>query len=206
MNASDTEANGSGEDVELLDHERRVAHFRAGYENSQAVVRFLDTKATAAVGIVPVTLAAVSGVAKWIVSEGKWVGESGASHLWIIIATVALALIGMAFVALAIRTLWCAFGALLPKAPGGTQPSLLFPYQAPEFVDRVELFMRGGAHQDEVEDYRRQVVRMGQIAKAKLIAVQNAFKVLRWLLIVGVAFIMMLGGLRLAIWLIRLSY
>ena len=55
-----TGAAGSGDDrsdwLDQLKFEQVVQHFAAGYENSQSVVRFLETKAAAVLGGVPVIL------------------------------------------------------------------------------------------------------------------------------------------------------
>lgn len=200
----------SNEKMKALSHDRRVHHLAAGYHNSQSVVRFLDTKATAIVGIVPVVLGALAGISSWLIGEAAWIRMPSSIEwlqcIWKILASLILISL-LLCLGTAISAVWQALHALLPRNTGSAPPSILFPYKPRNkrssqqgtrhpFSQRLGIFVHGGSEQDELDDYGTQLDRMGEIVAEKLTAVQGAIRWLRHLLISAIIYIALLAALR----------
>ncbi len=157
-----------------------MAHFSAGYNNSQSVVRFLDTKAAAVLGAVPVLLGILAAIFTWledfsewhrvITLDGLWLGIACGGSLLVIVATLFI---------FAWLTVKAAFNAILPRDTSEALPSLIFPFEAPGFESRVSVFTDEPAQSDAIEDYRRQVLRMSQIVPKKFFWVNCAIRRLK---------------------------
>jgi hypothetical protein len=94
---------------------------------------------------------------------------------------VSLCLLGAIVVIwFAIRTVWFAFGAISPRDPGSSKPSVIFPFEAGGFATRVELFKRDDATNANVyEDYEQQIIQMAKIVTEKMNGVRDAVTQLR---------------------------
>lgn len=164
-----------------LSFEKTVAHLSAGYENSQAVVRFLDTKAAAVIGGVPVMLGILAAVFNWAYDAG--LGEIGAGspiHRCITVAVAVAAALGILCLA------WCAinaaFKALIPRDTGTAEASVVFPFKSADFSARLALFLTHATESHVIEDYTRQIDRMSEIVATKLRCVARSIRFVRYLL------------------------
>lgn len=210
MNMSESENCGETPDSmqpgeTLLRFDERVQHFAAGYNNSQSVVRFLDTKASAVIGTIPVILALLAGFASWL--ERWWnfgaMIDAVGGCIVVLISGLFLAVAGI-LLYYAVVAVVSAFAAIAPQDIGDTRPSLLFPFASSSqpaqphepagnpFEARAELFVRGATREDALEDYRRQVVRMGQILKRKIRHVNDAVDYLKRLFVSAFALVLLL--------------
>ena len=174
-----TVLDNNGSQSSSLSFEQTLSHLAAGYENSQNVVRFLDTKAAAVVGGVPVFLGVCAAVFKWVHEAGFIeIGANAGGLQWIFVGTSFLIL------ALALISLRAAFRALLPRDPGTTEPSVVFPYNSEKFMHRIGVFVNGATKSDVIEDYRRQITRMSEIVEIKLVHVKCSIRFVKHLLTV----------------------
>ncbi|MBE02058.1 MAG: hypothetical protein CL958_03045 [Euryarchaeota archaeon] len=184
-----TDAGADGPGANSLDFESRVGHLRAGYENSQAAVRFLDTKAAAVVGGIPVILGIFTTVFKWALDA-----ELGASIFSCVVGLVISVIFSLTMLLLAWLSLHSAFQALSPRNTGEAQPSVLFPYRSSGFGQRLSFFTDGKASEETVvEDYHRQITRMSEIVEAKMDRVKSAIRYLQCLLCVGISAVAVLA-------------
>lgn len=177
-----------------MSFDEQVAHLSAGYANSQSVVRFLDTKAVAVLGVVPVVLGVLGAFFKWqldvvpIIQMREEIGLCAS-----IIACALILGLSIVLLALAWQTVHCVFGAILPRTPGDAKPSILFPYRAAGFEERLSQFLASPTQQDALDDYHRQLNRMGVIVAIKIERVSQAIRNLKCLfLFSAIAMILMI--------------
>ena len=176
-------ASDEGPAQKSLDFSSRVDHLRAGYENSQATVRFLDTKAAAVVGGTPVILGIFAAVFRWAFDA-----ELGTSISSCVVGLLVAVILSFAMLLMAWLSLRSAFHALIPRSTGNAQPSVLFPYKSIEFGPRLSEFTEGDASEESLlEDYRRQITKMSEIVEAKLVSVRSSVRYLQCLLCVGIS-------------------
>lgn len=165
--------------------EQRIVHCKAGYENSQAVVRFLDAKASAVVGVIPIVIAALAGLVglsrDWVDWRAAF-DSPNACVLWV--AIVVALLLAIALFVFAILAVVSAFGAISPRPPANAKPSVLFPFDMTyghpppddSYAARLRFLRELGSHADFLEDYERQLLRMSQIVAEKMRHVQCAIE------------------------------
>lgn len=184
---SDQRKNDGNESPQSeMSYGEQVDHLAAGYANSQSVVRFLDTKAAAVLGVVPVVLGVLGALFKWqldVVPIMRLRASIGLS----VSVCVCLVMLGLSIVLLvfAWRTVYCVFGAILPRTPGDTKPSILFPYHDTEFGERLSHFLTSPTQKDALEDYQRQLTRMSMIVAIKIERVEQAIGNLKRLFLWG---------------------
>lgn len=173
---------------EAMEYADRVAHLKAGYDNSQSVVRFLDTKASAVIAVIPVIIVALTALFGVVKDWARWERAFTSEHactLWIMLTVTAI--VAVALLVTAISAIVSAFRAITPRDTGTVKPSILFPfakayeYPPPDdsFASRVAFFKDSAKRPDVLEDYERQLVRMSQIVSQKLIYVNDAVKYLK---------------------------
>jgi hypothetical protein len=184
-NSSEPIPAGATNPSTTLEYADRVAHLKTGYDNSQAVVRFLDTKATAAIGAIPLVIAALTGLFGLVKDWARWERAFQSPHVCLLWMLVTFCLVAAIFgIVFAVRTVWFAFEAISPRDTGSSNPSVLFPYDVKGFDTRVAYFKQDTALKAEVyEDYEQQINQMGRITKAKLSGVQKAIGQLRYFFI-----------------------
>lgn len=200
---SDEQSNEGGQrggviDPAALTFEQRVRHFEAGYANSQAVVRFLDQKAAAVIGVVPIVLGALAAFANWSNDTFKWSGAAAALPFWAKFVLLGILLIaGAVLLYFSWRALAAAFAAISPQNIGKSLPSLLFPFgaagaAAESLRERVQIYVKGGSTDDVVECYRRQMIRMGEIVAQKMQHTQDAVSHLKGLFVSAAAVLLLI--------------
>jgi hypothetical protein len=198
---SDENPEGPG-DAAQLSYEERVQHFTAGYDNSQSIARFLDAKASAVIGIIPVVLGLSIGVLNWLgpllgyQDYKDVIGMGLPIFIWpLCVATFAW----LGFEAFtAVRS---AFNAISPRVKIAP-PSVLFPYRyegedADDTIEerdtsyrsRVRYFTRDAKQSDAIEDHRRQLVQMSMIVRAKIDDVKSAVTHLKRTLLAASVFV-----------------
>lgn len=187
-----------------LSFEERIAHMSTGYENSQSVVRFLDTKAVAVLGVLPVVLGVLGAMFKWqhdIVSLTRLRDVFGLSPTvlyFLFMLSLAISLLVLSW-----KTVQGAFSAILPRDTGGSKPSILFPYSTEDFTTRLGQFVDSPAQEDAIEDYERQLSRMAEIVAIKLKHVNLAIRnLMRLFLVAGIAvttMVLIVAGLSLVL-------
>jgi hypothetical protein len=171
-----------------LEFDQRVAHLKAGYDNSQSVVRFLDTKASAVIATIPVVIAVLTALFGVVKDWGQWKDAFASRHscvLWTALITTAL--VAAALLLSAVFAIVSAFKAITPRDTGIAKPSVLFPFEKnyaaawPDnsFASRVAFFKGEAKRLDVLEDYERQIIRMGEITAQKLGCVDDAVKHLK---------------------------
>jgi len=186
------------EQSDLLNFDEQIAHFAAGYANSQAVVRFLDTKAAAVIGIVPVVLGVVAAVSNWLQDFLQWkiliglLGQCGATVFVFMSLGASVTVLVLACLCIA-----GAFKAISPRATEDAAHSVLFPFnterhkKAPkpkgsnDFKSHVILFAGRPARSDAIEDYQNQIVRMSDIVADKFHYLNRALGHLMHLFVVS---------------------
>ena len=178
--ASNNEAHDSH-----LTFEERIAHLATAYSNSQSVVRFLDTKAAAVLGGVPVLVGILAAVFGWFKESSQWRAVLDLVPNWIPI-TFATVIFGLLLL-FTWRTMKAAFAAIQPREPDKTLPSVLFPFAADGFETRLSVFTHEPKRSDAIEDYRRQIVRMSRIVASKSADVKRAIRRLTHLLVLSFA-------------------
>jgi hypothetical protein len=172
--------DGSVESMEFGD---RLAHLKSGYDNSQSVVRFLDTKASAVIAAIPVVIAALTALFSVVKDWGNWEKAFASEHacaLWTVITVTSIAI--AALLLTAILAIVSAFKAITPRDTGKAKPSVLFPFETAygsptpddSYAARVAFFKEQAKRPDVLEDYERQLVRMSQIVAQKLSCVNDA--------------------------------
>lgn len=200
MNESDRK---SEELSTSLKFEERVAHLKTGYDNSQSVVRFLDTKASAVIGAIPIVIAALTGLFGAVKDLGRWEQAFKSDYgmvLWAAaLLTIAVSVVLLVFAVLAIVA---AFSAITPRNTGEAKPSVIFPFESSfefptpdqSFAARVKHFKEKATQNDALEDYERQIVRMSEIVRQKLTCVNTAVKELKVFFIFAVILLGLLCG------------
>lgn len=183
------EANPAAEGRTKLSHEGTVEHLKSGYENSQSVVRFLDTKAAAIIGGVPVLLGIVAALLNWLNSNlisDHFESTKNAG----VIAIFFLVLSALLLILIASKAIYEAFSAVTPRNTGESEPSVIFPFNTPGFETRLETFTTKSAKEcDVIEDYKRQIIRMGEIVEEKIKHTSNAIRFTRYLLIASASIV-----------------
>lgn len=191
------EANPAAEGRTKLSHEGTVEHLKSGYENSQSVVRFLDTKAAAIIGGVPVLLGIVAALLNWLNSNliiDQFAPAQNAGQA----TTVFLVISALLLIFIASRAIFEAFSAVTPRNIGNFEPSVIFPFNSSGFGTRLETFTTSSATElDVVLDYKCQILRMGEIVEEKIKHTSNAIRFTRYLLIASASIVsvaILLGG------------
>ncbi len=191
------------EGIGRLDFYETVEHFQKGYENAQATTRFMDTKASAVIAVVPVIIAALIQSFAWFKGWVYWsqtvdvVGAWVPSIIWFYIL-----IYGVWIVFSVWMTLTNAFCALLPRDTGDSGSSILFPFNLNVFVRskknvndmaaRINLFVEGATRADVHSDYKRQLLRMSDIVAIKMSCVQRSVRHLQLLLKLSLIFVVLL--------------
>jgi hypothetical protein len=188
-----------------LKYDQRIQHLRTGYDNSQAAVRFLDTKASAVIAVVPVVLGLLVGLYRWFDAAWRWEKMSTPSARWVwgILLSVCV-LIATVLLYHSAKVLTAAFTAISPHGPSDSRPSVLFPYHiktrrdvgadSPDrgFDKRIAFFVTDAAESDALEDYCRQIMRMSEILERKLTCVHEAVAHLKYVFVLALAIVVML--------------
>ncbi len=197
MNTSDRDAtNGelASNTTPTLDFSELRDHLATGYDNSQSTVRFLDTKAAAVVGFVPLAAAITTSTAAKYVEGTAWEIAPLHSNAYLAWVFQFLLFIACCF------TIWFAFQSvrsalrcLIPRGPGSASPSLLFPFRASDFIDRLEHFKQHPNHADIIEDYDRQLRRMSEIVSEKLTSMNRSVGMLQNMLVCAVIVFVLLA-------------
>jgi hypothetical protein len=94
------------------------AHLKAGYDNSQAVVRFLDTKASAVVGAVPIVVGALAALMNVVKDWGMVSAAMESPYSWVMWLIIGVTLHAFATL-LALWTYPRMVGAAAPARPEG---------------------------------------------------------------------------------------
>ncbi len=171
-----------------LEFKERIDHFAAGYNNSQAVVRFLDTKASAVIGVIPIVIAALSALFGLFKDWGRWEAAFKSDyHWWLCLFVVSVFLSSLAMLYQAVRAIVAAFDVISPRKTGSAKPSVIFPISmkcdlaSPDdsFVSRAQHFVSEATRRDALVDYRRQVVRMSEIVDEKMACLKTAIQHLK---------------------------
>lgn len=169
----------------LIGFEHQVAHLSASYSNSQAFVRFADAKAGAVIGGVPVFIGMLAGVFAWMCDTFELDTVIRQNPSWPpAVVVTALLIYTFVLVILGWNAISAAFNAIRPRC--SDDASILFPFESPEFAARLNKFITDGDESEILEDYRRQLARMGQIARHKHESLNRAFTCLKGLLAVVV--------------------
>ena len=193
MSNQSKESSGAGTQI-CMSFEERIVHLSTGYENSQSLVRFLDTKAIAVLGVVPIVLGVLGALFKWqheMVSLDQLCNVVGLTMTVMILIVMLLLALFLLF--LSCRTVHCVFSAVNPRGQGKAKPAVLFPAQGKEFLARLKLFTELPIQNDAIEDYERQLSRMGEIVAVKFQKVGEAIRCLMHLFIwAGIAVAVML--------------
>lgn len=169
-----------------LDYQERIAHLKSGYDNTQSVVRFLDTKASAVVAGATAVFGLNVALAKWLFSflpaylekVSHWCG------FWLL--PPLLMIIAIGFISYNLyHALRHAYLTLVPRDTGGSEPSALFPMiptvgankkplsegeklNATKQEARIELYGLNCNQADAIKDYTEQLKQMGRIISVKL--------------------------------------
>lgn len=163
--------------ADKLNHPECVSHLKAGYDNSQAVVRFLDTKASAVIGVIPIVIGILTALVGMIKEWGAWQSGLHAEGACLLVACLVITgLCAISLIATAVLAISAGFCAISPRDTGTTKPSVVFPFEK-SYVDsppdhsyaaRVTHFVEGANNHDLLEDYKRQLVRMSRIVQQKI--------------------------------------
>lgn len=197
-NSAGATANPSDGLAHGLTFEERIAQLGAGYSNSQSVVHFLDTKAAAVIGVVPILLGILAAVFKWLQDSWQWGKVIGLMGWGVPIVFVSVMLvIAVMLLIIACRTVAAAFSAISPRDPATSLPSTLFPHSpstgvaspanvapAETCASRISRFASGEVtRKDALDCYDRQMRRMGEIVHDKMADVKRAVGRLKWMFI-----------------------
>ncbi|MDP0492237.1 MAG: hypothetical protein Q7Q71_14400 [Verrucomicrobiota bacterium JB023] len=173
-----------------LSTSQRIEHLKAGYQNSQSVARFIDTK----IGALMAGLAALVGL---MFAQGKAVVESLPYFLKTVISwegcwccvPLLFIIASVAVIASGGYVFWSSIEALSPRNPGRSKPSAIFPYLDKKNEElhnsekeRIDLFRDGGEWKHAIEDWSNQLERMGEINCEKIMNCQKAFNGFRFFL------------------------
>lgn len=159
-----------------------LEHLRAGYQNAQDTIRFIDSKVPLLVSLATFVLGGLFAFAKWAIESE---GSSGHSP-------VALALDGhvfwerffllTTFISL-VGFLFCLFGCLwtiLARPPSAPQlaHTILFPYYTANTRDEVNAYMLDCGMSTQlsarmVQEYQDQTFQVGCILSRKLSALRR---------------------------------
>jgi hypothetical protein len=179
------ETNGHSERLSFQD---RVAHLKSGYDNSQSVARFLDTKASAVIAAIPIVVALFTLLVNVVKDAAQWrqaFASPIALLLYIFVALLVASVI--ALLEAAGQAIAAAFRAITPRTSGKTKPSVLFPCEEkfdgspPDdtFASRVAFLIHEAKENDVFEDYERQIIRMSEIVAQKFGCVNEAIEHLK---------------------------
>lgn len=162
------------------------AHLSASYNNSQSTVRFLDTKAAAIIGCVPVLLGIIAALFNWL--KNHYIhGKVECTTSQDITVLLYLGVSALVLIYISSRAVHEAFSALTPRDTGNAEPSVLFPFNGPGFKSRLELFTHNSATETDIcYDYHRQILRMGEIVEQKIKHTSRAIRRTQHLLIAAV--------------------
>jgi len=170
-----------------LEYQKRIDHLKAGYDNTQSVVRFLDTKASAVVAGVTAVFGLNVALAKWLFSflPVYWVKVGHWCGFWLLPPWLMLLAVGVMCYYL-FHTLKHAYLTLVPRDTGSSAPSALFPWiptqdqsskkkltdaeinTAAKQEARIELYGLDCTESDAIQDYTEQLKQMGRIIAVKL--------------------------------------
>jgi hypothetical protein len=179
---------------------------KAGYENAQACIRVMDTKAGAAVGILTFFIPAPFAFVVWATKLENETAKAiwKACCEWRIVSFFGLLALSTGIVCGIIAMLH-GIRCLSPRVPKGhgkasafhneCQPNVLFPMYEPYITDKArEHFKRlsGGVSMDfVVGEYERQIIEVGRIMDEKFGNMAVCFARIQWMLrayIVAIAF------------------
>jgi len=162
--------------------ERSLDHAKAGYKNSQEIIRFLDSKCGAVIGLVTLVTSLPFVIFKWIAEQkpdSPWCLGTLAKDspkLWWIAA--GFAVLGVASGLIALLT--ALHGLRARSRSGGGPTPILFPMLDPNknLVDATQSFSRlqaGLSYADIVHEYEGQLLNVGMILHAKAQHLRRAF-------------------------------
>ena len=193
---------------EMLSYEDTVIHLKAGYDNLQSMVRFMDTKASAVVGFT-VTLSGVIFALVKHVSESLEYYRStidGWTGAWEVVP-YSLWLLFVCFLLSSGWIVYRAFLCLVPRTPNSSA-TVLFPYieyrdksgellkkskrdlYGDQCISRLNLFASGSPEKrDVLVDYKEQSISMGQIMKQKIIFCEKSVWWLKWNILVAISIV-----------------
>lgn len=167
---------------EDLSFEDQIMHLDRGYSNSQSVVRFLDTKAAAVIGAIPI-LITVAGLSFTFLKSTGYAAKI--TCVYGDCFPLLLCVVAAYFIILYVwKMIGSAFSAISPRDTDGAAPSVLFPFPHDDFAHRVNLFCTKPSQKDALEDYKRQLNQMGNLVGVKLEKTQLAIQYLKKLLYV----------------------
>jgi hypothetical protein len=184
---------------------RSVELMKAGFDNAQSRISFIDTKVGIAVGLLLILLPVPLAIVAWLTGLQ---GET-ATHIyhacrecWFMSTVVGACLLGGMVADFA--AILCGVFCLTPRGPKGYgksgpfqnewQPAVLFPLHKPEkagqFLDHLKILQPGIELPFVIEQYDYQLRQLGGILEAKFTAMNNCFRWLRnCLILYGMAMI-----------------
>jgi hypothetical protein len=160
--------------------QRTLTHAKAGYSNAQDIIKFLDAKAGALLGIVSLMLGLPLLLAKWVLEQPA----TAQFHLpllmghawWWCFWTGVLAVLSLGAGALSMCQAVAAVRARLPKSKA--KIPVLMPLHPPgDYRQAVRSFgrLRRGLKREEIlREYELQLTRLGQILSEKAVLVSRA--------------------------------
>lgn len=174
-----------------LTFEETLSHMNRGYENTQRVIQFLDTKAGAVIAFSGALFAFAAKIMAWVYEE------SGSSFLSKVPFPVEVlgALSGIIILCAGACCLWSAFNTIRPKGlPTPDDFTVLFPARSAgekESTIYLDSFMSGKSRAFILNEYANQLAIVGQIVFGKIALLKRSVTALIWQ---GVTSIL-LGGL-----------
>ncbi len=160
-----------------LEYQERIDHLKAGYDNTQNVVRFLDTKASAVVAGATAVFGLNVALIKWFFSFVHSYYEKVEHWCDFWFAPLWLMLVPAGFMSYYLfRALRHAYLTLIPRDTGSSKPSALFPMiptvdegsKQDATSARIELYGSNCTHANAIQDYTEQLKQMGRIVFNKM--------------------------------------
>ncbi len=174
-----------------LSFEETVVHMNRGYENTQRVIQFLDTKAGAVIAFCVALFAFTAKIAAWAYNE---TGSVPFANIPLGLATI-LGLLGVTTVGSGALCLLFSFYTIRPKGlPEPEHFTTLFPAMRSDdgqSASYLESIQSGESKGFILEEYSKQLAAVGQIVYGKIDLLKKSVSAL---IVQGVASVF-LGGL-----------
>jgi hypothetical protein len=170
---------------------RTLEHAKAGYSNAQEVIRFLDSKAGALIGLSSVTTGLGLVVLKWFIELNERsplsIQTLTIKHPEYIYSAGIVTIVGILLGSIAIL---CCLHGLNARSPfrdrrDGRRPPVLFPMYNPDRHLRLahESFAKitaGMSERDIAGEYEQQLKRVGAILHEKIACLRYAVKLMEY--------------------------
>jgi hypothetical protein len=168
-----------------LTFEETVAQMQRGYENTQRVVQFMDTKAAAVTAFSLAIFAFVGKIVAWLydVSGPEMQATKLFTQCWLFYL---LAVLLFAQLVAGFRCLDRTFKAVRPnKLPRPEHFTSLFPaienaWQRPEAVNYLNRLVSGETKEFVLGEFKKQLLAMGGIIYLKIKCLQQSIRALWW--------------------------